>query len=107
MFPPPPPLFTTMICWPRPFSISAAKKRATMLELPPGANGTSRWIGFVGYACAPAFEKIKNSRREANRIRPLLELIAAQAAVDRNHGAGDIARERRGEEAGEVREILR
>src|SRR5437868_8690843 len=39
-------------------------------------------------------------------VMVLLELVAAHAAVDRNHGAGDVARARRSEKTGEVRDIL-
>src|SRR5690242_181837 len=37
----------------------------------------------------------------------LLELVAPQAAVDRNDGAGDVSREGRGKKANEVRHVLR
>src|ERR1051325_838313 len=48
--------------------------------------------------------RISRAMRFISLLR--LELVAAHAAVDGNHGAGDVARPRRGEEAGEVRHIL-
>src|ERR1700675_2646704 len=54
MLPPAPGLFSTTNCWPSPLLISAEKARATMEELPPGAKGTIRRIGLVGYVCAGA-----------------------------------------------------
>src|SRR5918994_5096698 len=96
----------TMDC-PRPFSISAATLRATMVLEPPGAKGTTRRIGFVGYVCASDAAEIANESRNRTVFIVLLELIAAQTAVDGNHRAGDVARERRGEEAHEVRDVRR
>src|SRR5216110_3067930 len=75
--------------------------------------GTSKFTGVAGCA-ALAFAK-RGPRAAAtapSRISRLLgmtvlsELVATQAAVDGNHGAGDVARERRGEEAHEVRDVL-
>src|SRR6266513_4647977 len=52
MMPPAPPRFSITTGWPR-FSCSAGTKlRAVMSVPPPGAAGTMRWIGFVGYCAA-------------------------------------------------------
>ena len=48
MLPPPPGLFSITKLVPRPLPISSDMKRATSVELPPGANGTIRRIGFDG-----------------------------------------------------------
>jgi len=48
MLPPPPGLFSMTKLVPRPFAISSDMKRATSVELPPGANGTSRRMGLLG-----------------------------------------------------------
>jgi len=45
---PAPGLFSTANCWPSPLLISAEKARATIEELPPGANGTTRRMGLEG-----------------------------------------------------------
>ena len=65
--PPPPGLFSTTIGCPRLFSISAASVRATIDELPPGANGTTRRIGFVGQVCACAQTESSASAATSDR----------------------------------------
>src|SRR5882672_6135889 len=49
MLPAAPGLFSTTNCWPNGFDISTEKARAMMDELPPGAKGTTRRIGLLGY----------------------------------------------------------
>src|SRR6185503_10336452 len=65
--PPPPGLLSTMMDWPSPFSISAASVRATIDELPPGANGTTSRIGFVGQVCACAGTAKRTHAARSNR----------------------------------------
>src|SRR5260221_13682364 len=82
-------------------------------ELPPGANGTTKRIGFAGY-CAAAMSGIMASASAARRtsdssviaISSRSVLIAAQPAVDGIDGAGDVAGARRGEEHGEIGELF-
>src|SRR5689334_19922761 len=76
--------------------------------------GTSKFTALAGCdALASARRGATEAAAAASNIwrrvgMPLSsELVAPQAAVDRDHRAGNVARERRGEEAGEVREVLR
>src|SRR5262245_25209849 len=76
-------------------------------------DGTSK------FTCVAGCDALANASREANAaamaptrisrllgMPPPLELVAAQAPVDRNDRAGDIARPRRGEETHQVRDVL-
>src|SRR4051812_27189496 len=71
---------------------------------PSGAAGCAALASASRGASAAAAAAIRTSRLWGMSFS--LELVAAQTAVDRNHRAGDVARLRRGEEAGEVREVL-
>jgi len=48
MLPPAPPRLSTTTGWPSALDIRSATRRPTMSALPPGANGTIRWIGRSG-----------------------------------------------------------
>src|SRR5688500_13764181 len=89
-------------------------------EVPPGAKGTTKRIGFAGQPCALApsgtatasTASASNARRARIGVFILLVLsvgrlvlVAAQPAVHREHGAGDVSGARRGEEHGEVCEL--
>src|SRR5437773_6283216 len=52
MMPPAPPRFSITTGWPRLSCSAGTKLRAAMSVPPPGAAGTMRWIGFVGYCAA-------------------------------------------------------
>src|SRR5215470_18789976 len=108
--PAPPGLLSITIGCPSGPSISCATARATMDELPPGANGTTSRIGLVGNCCPCAIVAVASRINTAKlRMLPLpspSELVAAQAAIDRNHCPRDVARERRREKAREMRDVL-
>src|SRR5439155_1660239 len=52
MMPPAPPRFSITTGWPRLSCSAGTKLRAAMSVPPPGAAGTMRWIGLVGYCAA-------------------------------------------------------
>src|SRR5882762_1913405 len=52
MMPPAPPRFSITTGWPRLSCSAGTKLRAAMSVPPPGAAGTTRWIGFAGYCAA-------------------------------------------------------
>src|SRR6185503_6801725 len=54
MFPPAPGLFSMTSCWPRISPTFGLSSRTAMSTGPAGANGTIRWTGFAGQACASA-----------------------------------------------------
>ena len=46
--PPPPDLFSISTCWPSSLARPGPITRAMMSVVPPGANGTTRWITLFG-----------------------------------------------------------
>src|SRR5437667_30821 len=52
MMPPAPPRFSITTGWPRSSCSAGTKLRAAISVPPPGAAGTMRWIGLVGYCAA-------------------------------------------------------
>src|SRR5436190_1077063 len=52
MMPPAPPRFSITTAWPRLSCSAGTKLRAAISVPPPGAAGTMRWIGRVGYCAA-------------------------------------------------------
>src|SRR5581483_10577885 len=97
--------------------------RSTFAGTPPGVNTTSftglplivtsrppTWnepmsrSAIGDWLAQPASSRAQRMAREG--MEAPLELVAAQSAVDRDHGAGDVARPRRGEEAHQVGDVL-
>src|SRR5262245_21415612 len=113
--PAPPPLLSTNTVCPSCLLSSLATVRATISDVPPGANGTTKriaWRGHAACARASAGHAMQAAAARARRrwivMRRLRrpELVAPQAAVDRNHGAGDVARARAGEKAHQIGDVL-
>src|ERR1700674_3855749 len=113
MVPAPPALFSTYTDWPSCVVSSCATERATISELPPGAKGTTKRIGFEGHAWALAANGKASARPNAAMAlrgkfieSSCLVLVAPEAAIDGIYGPGDVAGARRGEEHRQVRELL-
>src|SRR5687768_8813901 len=106
----PPALFSTYTLCPSCVVSSCATERAMISEVPPGANGTTKRIGFVGKPWAEAPREMASAAAPASSLFMRVswsELVAAQAPVDGNDRAGDVARARRHEEGDERRQLLR
>src|SRR5262245_10606928 len=90
MFPPPPGLFSMMKLWPSSFAISSPMKRATSVELPPGAKGTTRRMGFAGYVCAfaPAMKRRRSRNLMSEPVEPCRVVdqdLLAERGIRRPH----------------------
>src|SRR4029079_16283799 len=83
--------------------------RATISEVPPGANGATRRIGLLGHwAAAPSETKKASAAKTLLMMRiSLSELVAPQSPVGGDHGAGDVARAGRPQERDQRRQLLR
>jgi hypothetical protein len=64
-----PGLLSTTNGWPVLSSMYLPTERAVMSPEPPGANGTTMWIGFAGYASLSARAGIAASREVARKAR--------------------------------------
>src|SRR5436853_750994 len=76
MMPPAPPRFSITTGWPRLSCSAGTKLRAAISVPPPGAAGTMRWIGFVGY-CAAAGGMAKGAA-SSTRERIAIGLVIAR-----------------------------
>src|SRR6185369_7672224 len=76
--PPPPGLLSTITGWPRRLPRGPDMARATMSAPPPGANGTTRRIGRLGYSCALA----PRASAAIMRARKVLIMVCRSVEVD-------------------------
>ena len=83
MLPEAPGLLSTNTLWPSVLPSSAAADRATISELPPGANGTTKRTGLDGQACAKAWDGSRPAAAEApaapRKVRLVWFMVSLQA----------------------------
>src|SRR3954468_8056912 len=83
MVPPAPPTFSTTTVWPSGARMRSAMMRAVVSVEPPGGNGDTSVIGFVGKPCAPASPAAANSAHATvKRFIPPPSLECAPMLID-------------------------